>query len=428
MRFTVHRPPYGEVSLCWYRPSGGDVAGCVHVGIARPRFAGDAREDRLALAVFGRDVPTNGASLRRVRGRDEFDTFRCLMVEPGYQLAPVLTTDCSVESAFLCDPNAGLVKRAACRAGHRPDVEPFHSNRVKSARQIRCRLLNPVTSPVAFARLQLRDRQFGPLPTVGAARGPREALLQPAQPHPLTSCKAWGMEQFSGGQGRRHRHTAIDTDHAAIPRARDRVWDVRESDMPATGPIPSDAVGLDFLRYGARPAEADPSDFGHPHPPVALVELSDVARSHPDLPKALMHAGLAPRRATMGTGEEVMHGLREISQRLLLHRLRPGCQPIEFGTGCGQLRRLLVVRRGATARLPKLLLLDGQVPHKSCVPAMLQQPDPLSGCWQQPKPRHTRNVATDTDTSDRRKPMQLPIYPCLSPRRKRRNYRPAECR
>jgi hypothetical protein len=80
LRFTVHRPPCGEVSLCWYRPSGGDVAGSVHVGVERPGFAGDAREDRLALAVFGCDMPAGGASLRGVRGRNAFYASRSFLI------------------------------------------------------------------------------------------------------------------------------------------------------------------------------------------------------------------------------------------------------------------------------------------------------------------------------------------------------------
>ena len=75
MRFTVRRPASAEVSPCCHRPSGGDVASCVHVSIARPRGAGFAFENRLALAVSGSDVPARRASLRRVRGRDLLD--RC---------------------------------------------------------------------------------------------------------------------------------------------------------------------------------------------------------------------------------------------------------------------------------------------------------------------------------------------------------------
>ena len=71
MRFTVRRPDSAEVSPCCHRPSGGDVACGVHVGIARPCAAGDALENRLALAVFRRDVPAVGASLRHIRCRDD---------------------------------------------------------------------------------------------------------------------------------------------------------------------------------------------------------------------------------------------------------------------------------------------------------------------------------------------------------------------
>ena len=57
MRFTVRRPPTGEVSPCGHRPPGGDIACSVHVGVARPRVAGFALEHRLALTVPGSDVP-----------------------------------------------------------------------------------------------------------------------------------------------------------------------------------------------------------------------------------------------------------------------------------------------------------------------------------------------------------------------------------
>ncbi len=409
MRFTVHRPPCGEVSLRWYRPSGGDVACSVHVGVTRPRLAGDARENRLALAVFGCDVPAGGASLRRVRGRDPFDSARGLVVKPGNEGAPRLTTDRTAESPFLRHPNAGSVNGAARGVCHRPHVEFLHSNSVKPARKIGRRLFHPVASPVRFARFDSRDRQFSPLSTVGAALGSCEALLQPAQPDPFTRCEARGVQQLPGGQCRRHCHPAIDPDHAAIRWSRGRVGDVRERDVPATCPVPSDAVGLDVLWHGPGPSEADPPDLRHPYPPVAPVELFDMARLHPDLPEALMHAGLAPRRAPMGAGEEVPHGLCEIPQRLLLHRLRPGRQPTVFGADLSQLRRLLVVTRGAAARLPKLLLLHGQVPDEPRMPAMLQQRHLLSGRRQQPEPRHTRNLANATDTNGDRAPTYVGI-------------------
>jgi hypothetical protein len=63
LRFTVRRPASAEVSPCCHRPSGGDVACSVHIGV--PRTAGLALEDRLALAVFwcGVQAPTASATM-----------------------------------------------------------------------------------------------------------------------------------------------------------------------------------------------------------------------------------------------------------------------------------------------------------------------------------------------------------------------------
>ncbi len=426
MRFTVHRPPCGEVSLCWYRPSGGDVAGSVHVGVARPYTAGDARKDRLALAVFGCDVPTGGASLRRVRSRDPFESARSFVVEPGNQPAPRLMPDRTVEATLLRNRNAGVVDRAARGGGHRPHIERLYSDGVEPARKIGGGLLDPVSSPVRLARLESGDRQLGALSAIGAALGSREALLQQAQPGPLTGCKARGVQQLAGGQCRRHRHPAVDTHHGAIAWSRNRFGDVCEADMPAPGPIPSDAAGLDTCGDGSGPAESDPSDLGHPHPPVTAVEFFDMTGFHTHLSEAFMYAGLAPRRAAMGAGEEVPHRLGEVPQRLLLHGLRSSRQPAVFGAGLGQLRRLLVIPRGAAARLPKLLLLDGQIPHEARMPEMLQQHHLLSGCGQQPEPRHTRNVSAPTDINGHRTPAHVEIG--ASPRHKCRGFPPKENR
>jgi len=354
------------------------------------------------------------------------------VVEPGNEPTPALMPDRSVEAPFLRDPNAGLIKRPAGGAGHRPDVEVLNSNRLEPAGQIGRRLLDPVASPVCFARFEFRDRQLRPLTTVGAILRPREVSLQPAEPVPFTGSEARGVQQVPSGQCHRHRHTAIDTDHATVPWTRDRVGNVRESDIPATSTITSDTVGLDVLRYGPRPAEPDPADLRYPNPAKVLVELSDMARFHPDLAKAFMDAGLAPRWTAMSAGEVVLHGLREISQRLLLHCLRPGRQPVVFAAGFGQLRRLLVVCGGGTARPPILLLFHGKIPDKSCMPAMFQQFDPLSGCWQQSKPRHTRNLAAVADIRLRPKtsPSQAEAIPiCLYlPLSECQNYRPVECK
>ena len=85
-----------------------------------------------------------------------------------------------------------------------------------------------------------------------------------------------------------------------------------------------------------------------------------MVRLEPDLPEAFMHAGFAPRRAAMGASEEILHGLREVAEGLLLHGLRPGRQPVVLGADHGQLGGLLVVPGSAPPRLPKLLLLHGK--------------------------------------------------------------------
>jgi hypothetical protein len=84
------------------------------------------------------------------------------------------------------------------------------------------------------------------------------------------------VQQRPGRQRRRHRHTEIDTDHAAIVWTLDGVRDVRKRDVPAPGSIPRDATRFNIRGNLSRPAEADPPDLGHPHPPITTAELFDV--------------------------------------------------------------------------------------------------------------------------------------------------------
>jgi hypothetical protein len=52
-----------------------------------------------------------------------------------------------------------------------------------------------------------------------------------------------------------------------------------------------------------------------------------------------------------------------------------------------------------TSRLPMLLLLDSQIPHKPGMATMLRQHHRLLSSRKQAIPRHSRNVATTTDKS-----------------------------
>jgi hypothetical protein len=373
LRFTVRRPASAEVSPCCHRPSGGDVACGVHVGIARPRITGDALENRLALAVLRRDMPAEGASLRRIRCRDEFEPPRRLVRQPGNQQSPPLAPDLTVECAFLRDISARVFTSPARRAGHRTQIQILDTDGVEAAGQIGGGLFHPVTAAICFTGAHLRDGQLGSCPPGRSVPPPGQTPLQPAQPLGFTGTKARNPQQLPAGQRNRDRYAAIHTHHAAITRPRNRVRDGGKSDVPAPRPIQGHSVGLHRVGDGARPAEAHPPDLGYPHLPVAAVEPLDVARFDSDLPETFMRAGLAPRWATVGAAEKVAHRLGEVPQRLLLHSLRPGCQPVEFGAGRGRLGTLLVVPGRVAAGLPVLLLLDGKIPHKPGMATMFDQ-------------------------------------------------------
>jgi hypothetical protein len=397
LRFTVRRPAGAEVSPCCHRPSGGDVVCGVHVGVARPRAAGDALENRLALTVFRRDMPTVRASLRRVRCWDEFDPPRGLVLQPGNQQPPPLAADLTVEAPFLRDAGARAFTTAARRAGHRRHLQVLDADGVEAARQIGGGLFHPVTAAIGFAGAQPRDGQLGSRSPVRSASRPGQTLLQSAQPLGFTSTKLRSAQQLPARQRNRYRHAAINADDSAIIGPGDRFGDGGERDVPAPRSIQCDSVRLHGIGDGAGRAESHPPDLRYPYLPVAAAEPFDVARFQPDLPKSFMLAGLTPRRPAVRAVEKVPHGLGEVSQRLLLHGLRPGCQPVVFGPGRRQLGALLVIARCLAAWLPVLLLLYGKIPHKPGMTTMFGQRCRLLNAGKQPKPTHSNNVGTTTD-------------------------------
>lgn len=397
MRFTVRRPARAEVSPCCHRPPGGDIACGVHVGITRPRVAGLALEDRLALAVSGRYVPTGRASLRRVRGRDSLRPAISFVLQPHRQQTPTTTADASIQAAFLRHPCPGPVKGSARTAGHRPHVESFHANHIEAPCDVGGGLFDPVLAPIGLARNELRNGQLGVGSPARTPLGAGQAPLQHFQPFRFARGEGGRVQQFTGRQGRRYRHTSVDTHHAAVAGTRDWVGYVREGDMPTASPIAGDAIRLHAFRDRSRQEKAYPADFGYPYPTEPTAHTLDMVRSHADLSKSLVHTGFAPRRAAVRSGEEVPHGMGKVAQRLLLHSLRTRCQPFVLGTGGGQLGALLAITRRMASRLPVPLLLDGQVPHKPSVTTMSGQRHRLIGGRKQPVSRHAGNVAIDTD-------------------------------
>ncbi len=397
MRFTVRGPASAEVSPCCHRPSGGDVACGVDVRIARARTADDALENRLALAVCWRHVPAVGASLRRVSCWNEFKPPQSLMLQPGNQQSPPLAADLTVEASFLRDVGARAFTSPARRSGHSTQIQVLDADGVEAARQIGGGLLHPVTTAICFAGAQPRNRQLRSCSPVRSAPRPGQMPLQSVKSLGFTSTKARNTQQLPAGQSNRYRHAAINTNNAAITGSRDRVGDGGKSDVPPPRSIESDSIRLHGVGYVAGPPEPHRTDLRYPYLPIAAAQPLDVAQFESDLPESFMLAGFTPRRATVGAVEKVAHCLREVPQRLLLHSLRPGCQPVVFGAGRGQLGTLLVVTGRLAAWLPVLLLLDGQIPHKPGMTTVFRQPCRLLRAGEQPKPGHVNNLGGTTD-------------------------------
>lgn len=344
-------------------------------------------------------MPACTASLRRVGGRDLLDPTNRLALQSRGQQTPSAAADATVEATLLCHALTGVRRGSSRRSRHSAHIKCFYADRVEAPRDVGAGLFDPVLAPVGFARLELGDRPFRTSSPRGAALCAGQALLQHSQPFRFTCSQARGVQQFTSRQRRRHRHTAVDTHHAPVTATSDRIRYVRERDMPATGPITGDAVRLHPARDRPRHAQTHPADLGHPDPTESAVELLDVTRFEPDLPKTLMYTGFAPRRAAVRAPEEVTHRLREIPQRLLLHRLRAGRQPFVLGAGCGQLSTLLVVAGPAAPRLPMPLLLNCQIPHIPGMATMFRQQHRLLSGRNQPVSRHVNNVTAATDNT-----------------------------
>ncbi len=279
MRFTVRRPPSGEVSPCCHRPSGGDVACSIDVGVAPSGSAGLALEDRLALAVPRCDMPARGATLRRVRSRNLLDPAQSLVLQTRDKLAPATSADRAVEPAFLGNsvPGCSAVPRAERVIARTSRASTLITSKrrarsvvvfsTQSLRRSRSRAFS-----LAIARFVFRGGWSPAWRGPVAAAAPSTASTHPGQ----TGC----VQQFAGGQRSRHGNAAVDAHHAAVARTGDRVGDVGERDMPAASPITGDPVGLDTRWHRPRQAKPHPADLGHPHPTEAAVQPLDVMRFH----------------------------------------------------------------------------------------------------------------------------------------------------
>jgi Transposase IS200 like len=151
------------------------------------------------------------------------------------------------------------------------------------------------------------------------------------------------------------------------------------------------------MRYDLQPAKArlrlkqTQPTFAHQHTAACPVVAADPQPLRSDDPQTLMLAGYTPRRAPMGSCEELPPPLVEVPQPLLLDGLRTAGKPRLRLPGLGQLCGLGVVARcGSLPPRPQQGLLQGEVPHVPGAAALLGQQHLLRGARVQAEPHGTQ--------------------------------------
>ena len=243
LRFAVRPPTQRLASPRSHRMPCGDVPGRVHVSVSGIS-AGPAGEDGLALTRLRIHGPARTAPLRGVRGIYPLDPVWGLVLQSAQQQPPAVDQDAAVQARFLPDVAPRLRDAAPCRPGHAAHIQVLHPDHVEPSGQAGGGLLDPVFSSVSLTGSQLRDRGPDLSAPVRALPGPRQLALQSPQPHPLALTQAGAAQQFSCGQGSRHRHTAVNARDLAGSRAGHGLGDDCECNVPAARAVESDAVRL----------------------------------------------------------------------------------------------------------------------------------------------------------------------------------------
>lgn len=393
MRFTFRRDPCGRLSACADGPSGRDVHCRVHVRV-RLMPAGDAPEDRLALAVLRCAIPTHTAGLRRIRRIHLLNPSQCLVLQPPYQGAPTIGQNPAVQprlgAAAVRQVAAGPV-RIGLRprpSGHSADAKVLDDDEVEPPREITACLLDPILAAISGSGVQLGNCRLETLSSVGTASAPGQATLQTSQSCLFRLRQAGAGQQFAGGQRCRHGHTTVHPDDLSGSWFRDRRGDRGKGDVPAPRSVASDAVRL-RRRLCTRQTEPYPADLGNVHHCPFSALLDDPGCLDTDDAEAFVLPGLPPGRSPVGTSPDISESPVEVSQRLLLHRVRPRAEPVELCSCRGQLPalvgeawcRLLV-------RSPHRRLLERQVPYVPRMSAVIEQRVLLRGSRVHPKPGH----------------------------------------
>ena len=396
LRFAVHRPGSPEASPRSHRMPCGDIPGRVHVSVAGVA-AGHAAEQGLALAAARCDVPARAAALRRVSGVDFLNSARGLLLQTRDKQAPAGGEYFPVQAGLVPYVSARVLDGSPGRAGHARDPQIFDPDHIESACQTGACLLNPVFAGVRLAGFQPCDGQLHLGAAAGAAPSPRKTALETAKPALPLKAEPGSAKQLARRQCRADRHTSVDAHEFTRTGRGKGLWNHGKRDMPASGPVPSDPVGL-RRRSRAGPAEAHPARLRNPHSAGFPAKPTHMLRLHGDNAESLVAPGLPPGGLTARASEKALHGLGVIPERLLLHHLASYPQPCKLCPRCSELTALLQIAWGAlAARPPVLLLLDSQIPHEPGMRAVLQQHSSLHLRGLETVPGHASTLAPGND-------------------------------
>ena len=396
LRFTLHSDRRPHRSTRCHRPSGGDVACGVHVGVVGVA-AGPAAEGGLALARLRVGGPARRTCLGCVCRGNLLDPAGALCSRRVTKLAPPVGEDGTVQAGLLSHVPARPLERAPAERviarTSRSSTRIMSNRRARSvlvfSTQSLRRSASSAFSAMATATLVWRAG------SIHAANGRDVAAAGGVVL--LSRAAVAGVQELPCRQGRRYLHASVHADDLAVPGRGHRRRDHSERDVPAAGTVPGHPIGRGIRQRAGEP-EPHPADLRHQHPRPLPGQLFNPAGLGADDPEPFMRPRLAPRRSPMGAREEVAPGPVEIPQRLLLHRLRARRQPRLSPARLGQLRCLGdIPRRRRSARTPHQPLLHAQVPHESRMRAVIQQQHLLRCRWNQPEPGHT----TDRNTNHR---------------------------
>lgn len=389
MRFTVHRLTQRCASPRSHPVSQGDVLSRVRVSVVGVA-AGDAAEVGLALARLRCDHPAARTTLRCVRGGDVFHTAPGFVFKTLGEHAPRLVENRTVEARFLPDVHAGLFDRAFRGAGHIANLEVLHSDDVVAGGDVRSGLLYEVLTSVGAAGLGPTKSRLDAGSAVRPSLTPCQLALQPH--HAGVKVGADVVVKRAIRQRGSVDDATIHTDNLARLGAGDRVGDMCERDVPTSGTVQRHPVRLE-VAHSAGATEPHPTDLRNLQLGPAAVQLSDIGGTGGDDAEAFVESLLTERRRAVCATEEVTHRLVEVSKRLLLHHLRTGTQPVERGAGlCQLLVTGQMPRRPRTGSGVVGLLLDGQIPDKTCASAVRKESLMLSLGRVHPVPCHLSHL------------------------------------